>query len=111
LAAMELLEKDHAMQRVRELAPVLENAVHGLRGCKHVLDIRNLGLAAGITLAPYPNEPLRRPFEVALHLWHQGFYVRYGGDTIQMAPPFISTPQEIERLVSAVGDALMAQPD
>jgi len=48
---------------------------------------------------------------VALHLWHQGFYVRYGGDTIQMAPPFISTPQEIERLVSAVGDALMAQPD
>ena len=111
LAAMDLLDKDHAMQRVRELAPILENAVHGLRGCKHVLDIRNFGLAAGITLAPYPGEPLRRPFEVALHLWQQGFYVRYGGDTIQMAPPFISTPQEIERLVSAVGDALMAQPD
>jgi beta-alanine--pyruvate transaminase len=32
--------------------------------------------------------------------------VRYGGDTIQLAPPFISTSAEIDRLVSALGDAL-----
>jgi len=34
--------------------------------------------------------------------------VRYGGDTIQLAPPFISTPAEIDRLVSALGDTLQA---
>ena len=38
----------------------------------------------------------------------KGFYVRYGGDTIQLAPPFISTPAEIDRLVSALGDCLQA---
>ena len=38
----------------------------------------------------------------------QGFYVRYGGDTIQLAPPFISTRDELDRLVSVLGDALTA---
>ena len=38
--------------------------------------------------------------------WKKGFYVRYGGDTVQLAPPFIATPAEIDRLVNALGDAL-----
>jgi beta-alanine--pyruvate transaminase len=36
----------------------------------------------------------------------KGFYVRYGGDTIQLAPPFISTEAEIDRLVDALGETL-----
>ena len=38
--------------------------------------------------------------------WATGFYVRYGGDTIQLAPPFISEKVEIDRLINALGDAL-----
>jgi beta-alanine--pyruvate transaminase len=38
--------------------------------------------------------------------WKKGFYVRYGGDTIQLAPPFVAEKSDIERLVSALGDAL-----
>lgn len=104
IAGMALLEQDHAVQRVRELSPRFEAAVHGLRGARHVADIRNFGLAAGITVAPVPGEPLRRPFEVAMAMYRKGFYVRYGGDTIQLAPPFISTPAEIDTLVSALGE-------
>jgi len=37
----------------------------------------------------------------------KGFYVRYGGDTIQLAPPFIATKAEIDSLVAALGDTLM----
>ena len=91
---------------MRELAPVLENAVHGLRGAPHVADIRNLGLAAGITIAAVPGEPARRPYEIAMAMYAKGFYVRYGGDTIQLAPPFISTAAEIDRMVDALGETL-----
>ena len=42
-----------------------------------------------------------------MHCWKKGFYVRYGGDTIQLAPPFISEPAEIDRLVNALGEALL----
>lgn len=106
LATLDLLHQDDVPQRVRELAPVLERAVHGLKGARHVSDIRNFGLAAGVTLAPVPGEPAKRPYEVAMAMLRKGFYVRYGGDVIALAPPFISTPTEIERMVSALGDAL-----
>jgi beta-alanine--pyruvate transaminase len=106
VAALDVLERDDMVARVQALAPHFENAVHGLKGARHVTDIRNIGLAAGITLAALPGEPARRPFEVAMACWKKGFYVRYGGDTIQLAPPFISEPAEIDRLVGALGDAL-----
>lgn len=35
-----------------------------------------------------------------------GFYVRFGGDTIQLAPPFVAEPAEISRMIDALGDAL-----
>jgi beta-alanine--pyruvate transaminase len=108
VAGMALLESENAVQRVRELAPTFEAAVHGLRGTKHVLDIRNYGLAAGITVASLPGEPAKRPYDIAMAMWDKGFYVRYGGDTIQLAPPFISTPAEIDTLVSALGDTFKA---
>lgn len=107
-AALELLVKDRAVERVRELAPYYENAVHSLRGARHVLDIRNYGLAAGLTLEAVPGEPAKRPFEVAMKCLDAGFYVRYGGDTIQLAPPFTVEKAEIDRLISALGDALQA---
>ena len=105
-AVLDILQKEDMPGRARALAPAFENAVHGLKGAKHVLDIRNYGLAAGFTIASLPGEPARRPYEIAMKCWEKGFYVRYGGDTIQLAPPFISTEAEIDRLVSALGDAL-----
>ncbi len=106
LAVMDILEKEDMPGRVKALAPHFEAAVHSLKGSKHVLDIRNYGLAAGFTIAPVPGEPAKRPYEIAMKCWEKGFYVRYGGDTIQLAPPFISTEAEIDRLVNALGDAL-----
>jgi len=38
--------------------------------------------------------------------WEKGFYVRYGGDTIQLAPPFIAEPHEIDQLINALGEAI-----
>jgi beta-alanine--pyruvate transaminase len=106
LAALDILQKEDMLGRVNALAPYFEAAVHSLRGHKHVTDIRNYGLAAGITIAALPGEPARRPYEIAMHCWKKGFYVRYGGDTLQLAPPFISERAEIDRLVNALGDAL-----
>ena len=108
LAALDLLEAEDGPGRVKALAPHFEAAVHSLKGAKHVLDIRNYGLAAGLTIAPLPGEPAKRPYEIAMHCWKNGFYVRYGGDTIQLAPPFVSEKAEIERMVAALGDALNA---
>jgi len=106
LASLDLLSTDNLLEKVRALAPKFESAVHSLRGAPFVTDIRNYGLAAGITLEAYEGEPLRRPFELGLKCLEKGFYVRWGGDTIQLAPQFISTPDQIDALVNAIGESL-----
>jgi beta-alanine--pyruvate transaminase len=108
VAALDLLEKENAVGRVRELAPYFETQVHGLKGRKHVVDIRNFGLAAGLSLEHVPGEPAKRPFEVAMKCLAKGMYVRYGGDTIQLAPPFIAEKAEIDRMISVLADCLDA---
>jgi len=108
VAALDLLVADKAVSRVKELAPYFENLAHGLKGHKHVADIRNFGLAAGFTIEPVKGEPAKRPFEIAMQCLARGVYVRYGGDTIQLAPPFISTKDELDRLVSVLGESLDA---
>lgn len=106
VAALDLLAKEDGVGRVRELAPHFEAAVHGLKGQRHIVDIRNCGLAAGITIEHKPGEPALRPFQIAMQCWKKGFYVRFGGDTIQLAPPFIAERAQIDDLVSALSDAL-----
>ena len=108
VAALDLLVKERAVERVADLAPYFENAVHGLKGAKHITDIRNYGLAAGITIEAVPGEPAKRPYEIAMKCLTNGLYVRYGGDTIQLAPPFQSEKSEIDRLISVLGDAITA---
>jgi beta-alanine--pyruvate transaminase len=106
LAALDLLEREQLPARVAEHAPYFEEVLHQLKGAPHVSDIRNYGFAGALTLQAYPGEPLRRPYEVAMRMWEKGFYVRYGGDTIQLGLPFIIERDEIDSLVTALGESL-----
>ncbi len=106
IAVLDLLVKENMIERVNALSPYFENAVHSLKGTKYIIDIRNFGLAAGLTIEALPGEPARRPYEIAMKCWQKGVYVRYGGDTIQMAPPFIAERHEIDRMVNIVGESI-----
>lgn len=106
LAALDILEREHLFERAQTLAPVLESKIHILKGTKHVVDIRNFGLAAGITIEAVPGEPLKRPWQIGMKCWEKGFYVRFGGDTVQLGPQFMATEAELDSLVNALGEAI-----
>jgi len=106
LAALDVLARENYPARVASMAPYFEDALHQLRGKPHVNDIRNYGFAGALTLAAHPGEPARRPYEVAMRMWEKGFYVRYGGDTIQLGLPFIVENAEIASLCTALGESL-----
>jgi beta-alanine--pyruvate transaminase len=108
LAALEVLTREDLPARVASEAPFWEALLHdNLADKPHVADVRNYGFAGALTLAAYPNEPLRRPFEVAMRMWDKGFLVRYGGDTIQLAPHFIMQREQMSSLVGALSETLM----
>ncbi|WP_426150243.1 aspartate aminotransferase family protein [Pseudomonas sp. DC3000-4b1] len=106
IAALDLLLKENLVQSAAQLSPAFEAALHGLKGASHIVDLRNFGLAGAIQLAPRDGDAIVRPFEAAMKLWQKGFYVRYGGDTLQFGPSFNATPEEMDRLFDAVGEVL-----
>lgn len=110
LAALDVLEKEELPQRVKSMSAYFENAVHQLKGAPYVKDIRNYGFAAGVSLEHYPGEPLRRPFELGLKCFEKGFYIRWGADTVQLAPAFVVTEQQIDSFINAVGESLHELP-
>ncbi|MFN4116065.1 MAG: aspartate aminotransferase family protein [Inhella sp.] len=101
-AALDLLNEGGLTQRSRELEPVLEDVVHGLKGETGVIDIRNSGLAAGIDLEPIAGKPGLRAMQVWETALDEGLQVRFTADTIALGPPFISTVDELH----AMGDGL-----
>ena len=105
-ATLDVLEQDGMFARVRSLEPVLEAAMHSLRGEPGVLDIRNIGLAAAVDLEPIAGAPGLRAVKVFEHGLGEGQLFRFTGDTIAIGPPFISTEQELARMAEALRQAI-----
>ena len=107
LAALDVLVQEDLPQRVAAEAPYFESLLHDQLSEKpFVTDVRNYGFAGAITLEAKGDEPLRRPFEVAMAMWERGVLVRYGGDTIQMAPHFVMQREQMDQLVGTLADCL-----
>jgi beta-alanine--pyruvate transaminase len=106
LATLDVLEKEDLIGRAARLAPVLEDAVHSLREEPHVGDIRNFGLAAAVELRPREGQPGARGREAFARGVEAGLLLRFTADTIAVAPPFISTEEEIRHMVETLRGVL-----
>jgi beta-alanine--pyruvate transaminase len=109
-ATLDVLAGEQLIERAAMLAPILEEAVHSLQGEAHVIDVRNIGLAAAIDLAPLPGQPGLRGVKVFEKALDEGLLVRFSGDTLALAPPFISTETEVRDMVGRLRRALRAIP-
>ena len=107
-ATLDELAAADLINRAATLAPVLEDAIHSLRGEALVTDIRNLGLAAAIDVAPVPGKPALRAYQVFEQALSRGLMLRFTGETLALAPPFISSEDEIRGAVSTLRESLQA---
>ncbi|HVC31281.1 MAG TPA: aminotransferase class III-fold pyridoxal phosphate-dependent enzyme, partial [Steroidobacteraceae bacterium] len=99
LATLDVLEKDGLIGRAAQLSKVLEDAVHSLREEPHVSDIRNFGLAAAVELSAREGQSGARAREVFARGLEAGLLLRFTADIIAVAPPFISSEEEIRNMV------------
>ena len=106
LATLEIYAREGLLTRAAELAPTWEAAIHALRDCPHVIDIRNLGLMGAVELAPRPGAPGARGYEVMVAALKAGLLVRFTGDTLAFSPPLIINEAQIERLFATLSTVL-----
>ena len=105
-ATLALYHEEKLFDRARELAPYFEGALHALKGVRHVVDIRNFGLMAGIELAPAPGKPGARGYQVFLKCFESGVLTRVAGDILALSPPLIISKQQIDEMVGTIGAVL-----
>lgn len=108
LAALDIFERDGLFTRARELESHWQQRAHELASAPNVIDVRNLGLIAGIELSPREGKPGQRAFEVFRHCFDQGLLIRVTGDIIALSPPLIVSEEQIDRIYSMLGEGLHA---
>jgi beta-alanine--pyruvate transaminase len=106
IATQEIYEREGLLTRGATLAKQWEDAVHSLRESPHVIDIRNVGLVAGIELQSRPGSPGARAYEVFVKAFEKGTLIRVTGDIIALSPPLIIEQKHIDQLVTTVRELL-----
>ncbi|MBK8321285.1 MAG: aspartate aminotransferase family protein [Betaproteobacteria bacterium] len=102
VATLQLYDDEGLFERAAKMAPVLEQAVHSLKGTRHVIDIRNFGLAAAVELEPRAGAPGARTFDTYLGCWDDGLLVRQAGEIICFAPALIVEESHIARMMETL---------
>ncbi|MGS0741141.1 aminotransferase class III-fold pyridoxal phosphate-dependent enzyme [Glaciimonas sp. GG7] len=106
LASLDIFENDGVLEHAQSIAGYWEDAVHSLKGLPHVVDIRSIGLIAGIELATIPGKPGVRAFTAFKQAFDDGILIRTTGDIIALSPPLILEKQHIDELIGKLAGIL-----
>jgi len=106
VATLDLYRREDLFARAESLAPAFETAAHALRDARHVKDIRNLGMVAGIELEPREGAPAARAYEAFVKCFEAGVLVRFTGDILAFSPPLIINEEQIQHIFKTVRDVL-----
>ena len=106
-AVLDIYRDENLFERSAELSPYWEEGVHSLKGLPNVVDIRNLGLAAGIDLAP--SGPVgTRGYAAFTKAFDLGLMVRQSGDAIAMSPPLVIEKAQIDEIIDITAQTIKA---
>ncbi len=105
-ATLDVYAEEGLFERAHRLAADWQRAIQTLRGLPHIIDIRTIGLIAGIELAPRPHQPGNRAYDCFIRCLEQGLLIRVTGDIIALSPPLIIEPHQIEQIVETLGTVL-----
>jgi beta-alanine--pyruvate transaminase len=109
LAALDLYRDERLFERAAALEPLFADAAMGLKGLPGVLDIRTVGLTAGIDLTSRPDAFGARAYEAMNRAFNdEGLMVRITGETLALTPPLIISEAQIGEIFDKVGRVIKA---
>jgi beta-alanine--pyruvate transaminase len=106
LGTLDTYAEEGLLTRAGTLEKQFEERIHSLKGERHVIDVRNIGLMGAVELEPRPGKAGARAYEAFLKVFESGVLVRWTGDTLAFSPPLIVEPAQIDRIFDTVRQAL-----
>ena len=99
LAMMDIFAKERLIERAAEMSPKFTAAIHALRDCAIVTDIRSVGLMAAVDVA-LDGTPGARGHEAQKRLYDAGLNLKSTGDALIIAPPLVMEDQHLDEIVT-----------
>ncbi len=109
VAAVDLHVGEDLPGRARAMEGYFEDAAHSLKGLPNVIDIRNMGLVAGIELQPRAGKPTDRAVRVFHRCFDAGVLIRTTGDIIALSPPLVAERSHLDRIFGTLAEAIRAE--
>jgi len=106
LATQQIYQQENLFQKAIDLEPYWQEALFSLRDLPNVIDIRTVGLVAGIQFAAHADGVGKRGYEVFRECFEKGLLVRASGDTIALSPALIVEKAEIDRMMELLADGI-----
>jgi len=109
LATLDIYRDEKLFERARALEPKWTDAILSLKNEPNVVDIRTVGLTAGIDLTSRPEQPGKRGFD-ALNsaFFDNDLMMRIAGDTLALTPPLIVSEEQVGEIVEKVAKVIRA---
>ena len=106
IATLDVYAEEGLLTRAAELAKYWEDALWKLKASKHVMDLRVIGLMAGIELHSREGAVGKRAFEAFTKAFDKGVLIRVTGDTIAVSPPLIVEKAQIDQIAGTISEVL-----
>jgi len=101
IAALTIYEEEGLFDRAKQLEKPFLEQLYALRDLGVVTDIRGIGMLAGVDLAPDGN-PGARGYQAVRDFYEAGVMTKMTGDTMLIAPPFVSTEADLDRMFELI---------
>lgn len=114
LRNLRIIEEEGLVERAAVLGDRLLSGLKTLHALDGVGDVRGKGMMAAVELVankatkqPYPAEA-NVGARVYQEMLKRGLFTRVLGDMILLAPPLVSTEEQIDQIVAIIGESLQA---
>ena len=109
LATLDIYREEGLFERARALEPKWADALMELRKEPNVVDIRTVGITAGIDLTPNKDGVGKRGMDALDSAFHDhDLMIRVAGDTVCLTPPLIISESQIGELMDKVAKVIRA---
>ena len=109
LATLDLYRDEDLFARAKKLEPKWADAAMSLKGLPNVLDVRTVGLTAGIDLASRPDAVGKRGYDALERAFHEeSLMIRAVGDTLALTPPLIVSEAQIDEIFGKTAKLIRA---
>jgi adenosylmethionine-8-amino-7-oxononanoate aminotransferase len=114
LANLKIIEEEGLVQRAAEMGNRLLEGLHTRDDTPGVGEVRGLGMMAAVELVA--DKVTKQEFpsaakvgaRVQREMNQRGLYTRARGDVICLAPPLVTTAEQIDRIVEIIREAIPA---